>query len=482
MILPLPPATLAIGLAVVAVLLVLSAAVLRRGRCPAGYGLGLLLVVLLALAAAAKPPVGAAAAGLLLGGVATVLGLVLGEAAAAPLAALLAVAVARQAPATALSLALGMALGAWAAAFGALLPGLLRGRLADEPATDGTAVAALLSLGAIAAALGATRAARDSLALLPAGYLVALGVARLAALPLGRVARSGELVLAALLGAVACVLCGATAALWVVLVLGLLVAVLIEHLQPEASASAPAAWAAALGDGLLGALLVSAAAGVAFGLQRGFGLALAALAVARPLAGGLGRPLTYAQGALVALALLRLAGERYADAGRIDLYVQTVLVGLLVGLLAPLAVAAAAARYQALPDEAADRPWRRAELVGSGLLVLVLGPAVVGLLWGPASALAQIAAAAVAMVLLLAWRPLTAQLAAPVQHWLAALPLVYATAATVTAAVVPSTTRLALWSRPHKTVVLLVLAVALVLYLAVQRRSPGAPEAAGDAQ
>lgn len=459
--------------AVLCALLGLSALVLRRGRgiTPARPGDALVMVAALVVVAALRPPFGGTGWGLLLGGLLLVASGWLGGAALPAAGACAALVVARSG-AQAWAVATGAALGAWAAALGGLLPTWARGEAERRELATVVATATAVTAGAVGAALGLARHAAAPLELLAPALLVAVGMARLAAPACGpaAVAATG-LVLASGLGAAGVALVAAPWRLLGAFVVGLVAQRLLATLAPDPRED----WPGALRDGLLAALVLTVTAAVACTLGRGLGLAAALCAAALGDDEEPGPPVLCGQATLAALLLVRLGAERFGPVhGRLDLYVPTIVTGLLVGCLAPLAAGQLAARFAAWPDERTAGRQARWELNLTVLAVLAVGPLVVGLAWGPAASAAVMAAAAVAPLLLLALSPLTELLGERPVRWFLALPLLFPTSAAMAAAVMASAWRLSQLSRTHKTAIVAAVVLSVLLHAWVQhRRDPG---------
>lgn len=447
-------------------------------------GLGLPFLLIAAAIAALRPPFGPFAVGLLAGGGLALVGVLLGGGpGVAGLAALGGVLLAGQPAGLALPAAAGLAAGAWLFAWSGTLPDRLTGEPVAAPALQ---VAGPISLVAVGAAFGAVWHTAAPYELLAPAIALALGIAGGVAslLPTGSTAQrlTGGLVALVLVPS-ALLLCQARPPLLVAAGIGLFASWLLAALK-EPDGEPDEAWPEALRDGLLAAAVVAVSGAVAFELGRGLGLCLAALAAlavfvaadpreAEPLAG----PLTSGVACLVAWVFFRLCYERVTlDAPRVDLYLHTTLVGLLVGLVLPALSGLAAARFQQRHDP--ERPGRGSfELSLVSCLLLGLPAALLVMLWGQRAAAAAIAAGVVGPFVLLCLAPLTFALPAQARRWSETLPEAYATMA---ALAVPATIALAdlqHQSRRIKLAVLLAIAVVAGLYALSRaarsrRRSP----------
>lgn len=427
------------------------------GGAGARGGGGLVAVLAAVVVAALWPPLGWCGYGLLAGGLAVLLMATVRQPAWwAALAAGLGLWVARCEPTPALTLATGLALGAWIAALAvALTNAELDPR---EPVAWGTVVTAT----AVGAAFGLLREPSGTSAYLAPGVALAVGAAAAADPASKRPAPA--LLVAALLIAALTALSGAAWTVAGAAGLGLMAGLLLAGLPGDGPAPS------GLRDGVLAALLVTATGAVAFGLARGLGVAVAALGVAGTAC--LSRreqdgppPLAVAAGTamLACWVLFRLVYERLPlSAGRADLYLHTVMVGMLIGMLLPVAVSV-------LRPRRADGPVTGAaelEAVATALVILAVGPVLLLMIWGRPALAGLVAGAPAGLVMVLALAPLTAAL--PDRPWSGSVgPAAGVMAAGAVAAGV-SLTMLNDLGRVPKTVVLLVCLLVLGTYAALR--------------
>ena len=449
---------LSVSLGVLTALLAASSALLARRRARDDLALGgsLVVVGLLTALAAAIPPFGRAGQGLLAGGLLAALALRLGALTGPALGAAGGLGALALPGDEALGWAVGITLGAWLVATLSVLPRLAAGDAAHV--LGAATVAAAVSLGALATALGEARGATEPYGPLAVALVLVTGAAQLAALPARGAAAGLAPVLAIGLAAAAVALLGAPWRWLAPYALGVLAAQALAGLRPGRAD-------AALRDGLVAALLVAATGAVAFALGRGYGLGLAALALARVAVDdeGEGAALAYGQAALSAWCLLRVASERYGGAARPDLFQQTILLGLVVGLLAPLAGGLLAGQ------------GRRWSALAATLVGMALGPVLLALLWGPAAVAACLAAGPVAALWLLAVAPVTEGLRGELGRWVTGLPLLAGLSAALCGVVLPNALLLRQQSRWAKTGDLVAAVAVVVLLVWWQARTAATP-------